>query len=138
MENIKEAIRKNLKLFDYQFNERGNQIVVDLKLGLKVIISTTDKKSIQVIPKLMNWNLLTGALNMNLKSSMIYNLIGSFVVFLILFIVPYITMDDWKNEYLIMFFVLFLFWNIVWYLYYFSEFLRLDNKLTLWINNELK
>lgn len=44
--------------------------------------------------------------------------------------------SNWKYTFFALLFILFLFWNVIWYIYYFTEFLRLENKLTLLINYE--
>ncbi|UPQ80364.1 hypothetical protein M0M57_05875 [Flavobacterium azooxidireducens] len=80
-----EKITKNLEKFDYNYSTAGDIVTVKLDFSHVVTIELCQNRII-IKDKLLGWNFLTGAIEMSLKSSFIYNFVGAVVFgFLCLF-----------------------------------------------------
>ena len=77
----KEKIMLFLNKFNYNYHMKDDTILVKLGLSQQIKIEITETNKIIIKDKLLGWNFLTGMIEMSLKNSIIYNLIGlSFAV----------------------------------------------------------
>jgi hypothetical protein len=73
----KEKIIQLLNKFNYNYYLSNNTIVVKLELSHQIKIEFSESNKVIIKDKLLGWNFLTGLIEMSLKSSIIYNLIGA-------------------------------------------------------------
>ena len=110
----KQILTEYLNKFDYDFEEKGEKINVKLDFNLEINIDLTDSDKIKVSDKLGSLNFLSWPFSMSIKGTMLYNFIGSFIVFLL-----FLTVRNSINNYALTLFVIFAaFWNLYWLLYY--------------------
>jgi hypothetical protein len=75
-----EKTESLLRKFDYTYEKTNDQIEVRLGLGLRVTADFFNSEKVVIKESLTTWNFLTGTLDMSLKSALIYNFIGTFIL----------------------------------------------------------
>lgn len=110
----KEIITNYLNKYNYDFIEMEEKVVVKLDFSLEILIDLSNPEKINLHDRLKSWNFLSWPFSMSIKSTMIYNFIGSLIVFVCFF-----GLRNSYNNYVLTLIVIFaIFWNLYWLIYY--------------------
>ncbi len=109
-----QIITEYLNKFDYEFEETGDEIIVKLDFNLEIHIDLTNTDKIKIYDKLGSLNFLSWPFSMNIKKTMVYNFISSFIVFILFFAIR----NSINNYVLTLIVIIVAFWNLYWLLYY--------------------
>lgn len=119
---------KLLNKFDYKFSRKNNKLIIKMGLSQRMMIDFSNPEKIVISDKLVNWNFLTGIIEMSIKNAVLYNFIG---VLFVTFLFIYLDLESVKIN--LMFFYLWLiFWVLLWTLFYFIKSENLKQVLMRW------
>ncbi len=76
---MKEQLIANLKRVNWEFEEKGEQVIIKDFFNLHVIVSFVDN-SYKIDTQLRSWNNLTGLANHNLKKATNFNYWGYVII----------------------------------------------------------
>tara|TARA_R110002049_G_scaffold3795_5_gene27616 strand:+ start:91983 stop:92357 length:375 start_codon:yes stop_codon:yes gene_type:complete len=115
-----------LKKFDYNYQRKNNELIVEMDYSQKISIDFTNSKNVVITDKLVGWNFLTVIINMNIKNAILFNLIDGLIFsFVILFL-------DLKTGFF--FFLGLIIWLLSWSSFYLSKAETLKRFLINWNN----
>jgi len=110
----KSIIINHLNKFDYKYSEQEEKLIVDLDFSLQIVIDLSVNEKIKISDRLKRLNFLSWPFEMSIKGSMIYNLIGFLIAFLI-----FLAIKKYYDNYsLTIIFLSAIFWNLNWLIYY--------------------
>jgi len=110
----KSIIINHLNKFDYKYSEQEEKLIVDLDFSLQIVIDLSVNEKIKISDRLKRLNFLSWPFEMSIKGSMIYNLIGFLIAFLI-----FLGIKKYYDNYsLTIIFLSAIFWNLNWLIYY--------------------
>lgn len=114
----KQNITDYLNKFDYDFEEREGEIIIRLDFNLEIIVDLNNPNKIKISDKLGSMNFLSWPFSKSIKGTMLYNFIGSVIVF-ICFLSIQDSTNSFFNSYVLTLVVIFAaFWNLFWLIYY--------------------
>jgi hypothetical protein len=117
-----------LKRFDYRFERKNNELIIKMDFSQIMIIDFSDSEKIKIKDKLVEWNFLTGLIEMSIKNATLYNFIAAMVItFLFVFL-------DYKSDKLnlIFFFLAVIIWLLLWTIFYLVKAENLKRILISW------
>jgi hypothetical protein len=117
-----------LKRFDYRFERKNNELIIKMDFSQIMIIDFSDSEKIKIKDKLVEWNFLTGLIEMSIKNATLYNFIAAMVItFLFVFL-------DYKSDKLnlIFFFLAVIIWMLLWTIFYLVKAENLKRILISW------
>jgi VIT1/CCC1 family predicted Fe2+/Mn2+ transporter len=121
-----------LKKYDFNFQRENKELTIKMDFAQRMTIDFSDTEKIIIKDKLVDWNFLTGMIEMSIKGSILYNFIGAIIIiFLFVFL-------DLETEGLnpVFLFLVFMFWVLLWTMYYLMKYESLKQTLISW--NEYK
>lgn len=121
-----EKITKNLEKFGYNYKIVNEVITVKLDFSHIVIISIKSNQLL-ITDMLKGYNFLTGALEMSLKNSLIYNFIGNFIFGFICLYADNVTSINLNSLYL-----LFISWVILFSVFYLVKYESFKRQIMNW------
>ncbi|WP_372758077.1 hypothetical protein [Mariniflexile sp.] len=119
-----ETVEDFLKKFDYSYEKRQNELIVDIDFSQKILIDFSNPDGVEMTNKLIGWNFLTGIIPSKIKNAIVINLIAGIITSLI------ISLYDTKSG--LFFFLGFMLWLLVWFTFYYSQFDKLKQFLNNW------
>jgi hypothetical protein len=117
-----------LKRFDYRFERKNNELIIKMDFSQIMIIDFSDSEKIKIKDKLVEWNFLTGLIEMSIKNATLYNFIAAMVItFLFVFL-------DYKSDKinLMFFFLAVIIWLLLWTIFYLVKAENLKRILISW------
>jgi hypothetical protein len=117
-----------LKRFDYRFERKNNELIIKMDFSQIMIIDFSDSEKIKIKDKLVEWNFLTGLIEMSIKNATLYNFIAAMVItFLFVFL-------DYKSDKinLMFFFLAVIIWLLLWKIFYLVKAENLKRILISW------
>lgn len=117
-----------LKRFDYRYERKNNELIIKMDFSQIMIIDFSDSEKIKIKDKLVEWNFLTGLIEMSIKNATLYNFIAAMVItFLFVFL-------DYKSDKLnlIFFFLAVIIWMLLWTIFYLVKAENLKRILISW------
>jgi hypothetical protein len=117
-----------LKRFDYRFERKNNELIIKMDFSQIMIIDFSDSEKIKIKDKLVEWNFLTGLIEMSIKNATLYNFIAAMVItFLFVFL-------DYKSDKinLMFFFLAVIIWMLLWTIFYLVKAENLKRILISW------
>ena len=119
---------KLLNKFDYKFSRKNNKLIIKMGLSQRMMIDFSKPEKIVISDYLVNWNFLTGIIEMSIKNAVLYNFIG---VLFVTFLFIYLDLESVKIN--LMFLYLWLiFWVLLWTFFYFIKSENLKQVLMRW------
>ncbi len=119
---------KLLNKFDYKFSRKNNKLIIKMGLSQRMMIDFSNPEKIVISDYLVNWNFLTGIIEMSIKNAVLYNFIG---VLFVTFLFIYLDLESVKIN--LMFLYLWLiFWVLLWTFFYFIKSENLKQVLMRW------
>lgn len=126
----KENLVNNLIKFNYRFVENENEIVINSKSKLNVLVNFKDDK-IKISSELIGWNFLTGSIKMKLENAIKYSLIGSFIVIIVLLL----ARSMWGDYFPIYLYAFVIVWNVGFVSYYNVKFENMKTRIYFWLKD---
>jgi hypothetical protein len=117
-----------LKRFDYRYERKNNELIIKMDFSQIMIIDFSDSEKIKIKDKLVEWNFLTGLIEMSIKNATLYNFIAAMVItFLFVFL-------DYKSDKinLMFFFLAVIIWMLLWTIFYLVKAENLKRILISW------
>jgi hypothetical protein len=117
-----------LKRFDYRYERKNNELIIKMDFSQIMIIDFSDSEKIKIKDKLVEWNFLTGLIEMSIKNATLYNFIAAMVItFLFVFL-------DYKSDKLnlMFFFLAVIIWLLLWTIFYLVKAENLKRILISW------
>jgi hypothetical protein len=117
-----------LKRFDYRYERKNNELIIKMDFSQIMIVDFSDSEKIKIKDKLVEWNFLTGLIEMSIKNATLYNFIAAMVItFLFVFL-------DYKSDKLnlIFFFLAVIIWLLLWTIFYLVKAENLKRILISW------
>lgn len=128
---MKELLKSKLDKYDYKYSSKKNKITVKLGLSLEINIDFSYPDKVIIKDKLVSWNFLTGVIEMSLKSSMIFNTVGIFIITTLFAILKIKTKAPNASIYFLFLIVLVAIWTI----YYMIKAENFKKMIISWIEN---
>jgi len=128
---MKELLKSKLDKYDYKYSSTKNKIKVKLGLSLEINIDLSNPEKVIIKDKLVSWNFLTGFIEMNLKSTMIFNTVGIFIITTMFAIFKINTKAPNASIYFLFLIVLVAIWTI----YYMIKSENFKKMIISWIEN---
>lgn len=129
----KDKILEKLILFDYNYVDKSNQLIINLDFSHQISIDFNNDKII-ITDKLIHWNFLTGGISMSLKNAMIYSFIG-INLFILLSI---FGISDYYKLNIIPLFMGYIVWVLLFTIYYSAKKESFIQLINLWLNESVK
>jgi hypothetical protein len=126
---MKNRIKQKLEKFNINYTEKANSLEVYADKKVTVTVDFSEVGVYSFKESLKGWNFLTGVIEMSIKSAMVYNLVGAFIVSLLLWY------DGVFPNYMILFFFLFIINMVSWTTYYLIKAENTKRMLRDWIDN---
>jgi VIT1/CCC1 family predicted Fe2+/Mn2+ transporter len=126
-----EKTESLLRKFDYTYEKTNDHIEVRLGHGLRVTANFSNSEKVVIKESLTTWNFLTGTLDMSLKSAIMYNFIGSFILIGVFFFG--FDQEDYITPTLI--FLAMIFIVLLWSNYYLTKAEHMKHTLRRWNEN---
>jgi hypothetical protein len=117
-----------LKRFDYRYERKNNELIIKMDFSQIMIVDFSDSEKIKIKDKLVEWNFLTGLIEMSIKNATLYNFIAAMVItFLFVFL-------DYKSDKinLMFFFLAVIIWLLLWTIFYLVKAENLKRILISW------
>jgi hypothetical protein len=117
-----------LKRFDYRYERKNNELIIKMDFSQIMIVDFSDSEKIKIKDKLVEWNFLTGLIEMSIKNATLYNFIAAMVItFLFVFL-------DYKSDKinLMFFFLAVIIWMLLWTIFYLVKAENLKRILISW------
>ena len=124
----KENLVKNLKNFNYKFQENEDEIIINSKSKLNIHVNFKDNK-VDITSELVGWNFLTGLINMKFENAIKYSLIGSLIVIIVLLFAKPL----WGDYFPILLYVFVIVWSVGFISYYNVKFENMKTRIYLWL-----
>ena len=126
-----EKTESLLRKFDYTYEKTNDHSEVRLGHGLRVTANFSNSEKVVIKESLTTWNFLTGTLDMSLKSAIMYNFIGSFILIGVFFFG--FDQEDYITPTLI--FLAMIFIVLLWSNYYLTKAEHMKHTLRRWNEN---
>lgn len=120
-----------LDLYNYKFEIKSNEIIIDLGYKLLVSISIKENGTILIKDCLKGWNPVSGLIDLTIKKAILFNTIGLFLVF-ILSELSKIPAYFYEYDYTYMLIILIAI-NFMWLFWYIVRFEAFKIKLEIWL-----
>jgi hypothetical protein len=114
----KQELKQKLNKYNYKYKEQFEKITVKLDSTLEIDIDYSEEGKVIITDKLCGYNMLTGVWSMSIRSSIIFNMIGSFIYFLFFSYLRYILHKPFLGFLILLLFVVGIGWVILWTSYY--------------------
>jgi len=126
----KENLVSNLVKFDYQFKEKENEIVINSKSKLNVLVNFNNDK-VRINSQLIGWNFLTGNIKMKFVNAIRYAIMLSFLAIITLFLVK----DLWGNNLIFFIYIFLIAWTVGFVSYYNVKFENMKTRIYNWLKD---
>ena len=110
---------------------KQNEIIVKLGHSLEIDIDFSNPEKIIIKDKLVSWNFLTGIIEMSLKTTMVFNTIGIFIIATMFVFLDIMTKAP--NASLYFLFVIIL--VVIWTIFYLIKAENFKKTVIFWIEN---
>lgn len=134
---MKENLIKKLNVFNYEFKEIGNKVVIKTNSSLEIEVVFNEKKTI-INGYLRRLNFLTGIVEMNIKKVYSYTTFVCFIILCIPFFVnlifdEFIVFNSSYGFFALLIFNFVFVWNCLAYHKYLSDFNNLKSQIIFWL-----
>ena len=130
---MNDNLENNLIRFNQKYRKKGNEIIIETGFHLNVHVIFENEK-IEICPKLVGWNMLSGLIEMKLKSAVLYNIIASSISMFLILISSAYRFIPVTNLILIFLFVMI--WTIGFILFYYVKSENLKTRIMYWLKND--
>lgn len=126
-----KEITSFLDLYNYKFEIKSNQVIVDLGYKLLVNITIKENGTLLIEELLKGWNPVSGLIDLTIKKAMLFNTIGLFIV---LILSEFSKTSDYFYEYDYTYMlIIFIAINFMWLFWYVIRFEAFKIKLEVWL-----
>jgi hypothetical protein len=114
----KQELKQKLNKYNYRYKEQFDKITVNLDSSLEIEIDYSEEDKVILTDKLRGYNMLTGVWSMSVRSSIIFNMIISFIYLLFFSYMRYFLHKPIMGFLFILMFIVGMGWIILWTSYY--------------------
>jgi hypothetical protein len=114
----KQELKQKLNKYNYSYKEQFDKITVNLDSSLEIEIDYSEEDKVILTDKLRGYNMLTGVWSMSVRSSIIFNMIISFIYLLLFTYMRYILHKPFVGLLILLMFIVGMGWIILWTSYY--------------------
>lgn len=124
-----EGVLRKMKKFEYPHRVEGNAVYTDLGTSQEISLTYSEKGTIKIKDTLKSWNPLTGIIQLSVKGSIVFNIIG---IFIILIMFAFADRQKSSNSYMLISIGL-ISWIVMWNSYYLVKAENFKRQLMDWI-----
>jgi hypothetical protein len=110
----KQELKQKLNKYNYRYKEQFDKITVNLDSSLEIEIDYSEEDKVILTDKLRGYNMLTGVWSMSVRSSIIFNMIISFIYLLLFTYMRYILHKPFVGLLILLMFIVGMGWIILW------------------------